>query len=184
MPRQLVGRWSTSEHSGARIVDIPFSTTSFGFVLSQQSFANHIGDTCDYPDCSTFVRANKMKASDLPDFNALPRVHDLPQGCAWGVFDQDGKRDNLGTLNLLTPEVVLAAKDEIKAGISVSVNWPLNKVHQPGFGRKMPEHKIMDLKPGNGGRPVHDDEVHINTQVSNSNSDDVYLTHEMTNLLY
>lgn len=165
-------------------LDILFFITSFGFVLSQQSFSKQIGDVCDYSNCSIFVRANKMKASDLPDFNALPRVQDLPQGCAWGVFDQDGKRDNLGTLNLLTPQVVLAAKDEIKAGISVSVNWPLNKVHQPGFGRKVPEHRILDLKPGNGGHPVHDDELHVNTQVSTSNRDDGYLTHKMANLWY
>jgi len=69
----------------------------------------------------------------------------------------------LGTLNLLTPEVVLAAKEEIKKGFSVSVNWQINKVHQPGFGRKVPEHKFIDLKPA-GGYPVHDDELHINTQ--------------------
>lgn len=104
-----------------------------------------------------------MKASDLPDFKSIPPVSGMPHGCAWGLFNKDGKRDNLGTLNLLTPEVVLAAKDEIKVGVSVSVNWQLNKVHSPGFGRKVPEHRIIDLKP-RGGHPVHDDEVHINTQ--------------------
>lgn len=60
---------------------------------------------------------------DLPNFKSLPAVKDMPHGCAWGLFDTNGKRDNLGTLNLLTPEVVLAAKNEIKTGVSVSVNW-------------------------------------------------------------
>jgi hypothetical protein len=70
-----------------------------------------------------------MKASDLPNFKDLPPVKDMPHGCAWGIFDKDGQRDNLGTLNLLTPEAVLAAKEEIKIGQSVSVNWQLNKVN-------------------------------------------------------
>ncbi|KAK4547061.1 hypothetical protein LTR36_001282 [Oleoguttula mirabilis] len=106
-----------------------------------------------------------VAVADLPDFKSLPPVQGMPHGCAWGLFDIDGKRDNLGTLNLLTPEVVLAAKEEIKTGISISVNWPLNKVHRPGFKRKVPEHRIINLqaKPGDG-HPVHDDELHINTQ--------------------
>ncbi|KAK3112637.1 hypothetical protein LTR53_010883 [Teratosphaeriaceae sp. CCFEE 6253] len=45
----------------------------------------------------------------------------------------------------------------------VSVNWQLDKVHAPGFGRKVLEHRFIDLKPA-GGHPVHDDEIHINTQ--------------------
>ncbi|KAI0482666.1 hypothetical protein GGR56DRAFT_670518 [Xylariaceae sp. FL0804] len=33
----------------------------------------------------------------------------MPQGCAGGLFDRDGREDLLGTLNLLTPSVVKAA---------------------------------------------------------------------------
>lgn len=69
-----------------------------------------------------------MKASDLPNFKSLPAVEGMPHGCAWGLFDKDGKRDNLGALNLLTPEIVLAAKDEIKSGQSVSVNWQVSRL--------------------------------------------------------
>lgn len=47
---------------------------------------------------------------DLPTFDELPDFHDLT-GCAWGVW---GKDDELGTVNLLTPEVVKAAAKEIK----------------------------------------------------------------------
>ncbi|KAK4951212.1 hypothetical protein LTR10_010185 [Elasticomyces elasticus] len=104
-----------------------------------------------------------MRASDLPSFADLPAVEGMPHGCAWGLFDKNGQRDNLGTLNLLTPEVVLQAKEEIQTGESVSVNWQLDKVHTPGFGRKATEHRFIDLKPA-GGHPVHDDELHINTQ--------------------
>jgi hypothetical protein len=46
----------------------------------------------------------------LPTFDELPSFHDF-KGCAWEVW---GKDDELGTINLLTPEVVArAAKEEI-----------------------------------------------------------------------
>jgi hypothetical protein len=57
----------------------------------------------------------------LPDFDDLPTVEGMPQGCAWGIFDKDGKKDKLGTLNLLIPEVVLQAVSEIQLGESVSL---------------------------------------------------------------
>ena len=62
-----------------------------------------------------------MRAQDLPNFKDLPAVKGMPHGCAWGLFDKDGQRDNIGTLNLLTPEVVLEAKKEIQSGISVAL---------------------------------------------------------------
>jgi hypothetical protein len=48
-------------------------------------------------------------------------LDNLPQGCAWGVFDRDGEKDELGTLNLLTPEVVASAASEISVGVSVAL---------------------------------------------------------------
>lgn len=62
--------------------------------------------------CSSFT---------IPDFDELPPVPGMPQGCAWGIFDRNGQKDTLGTLNLLTPEVVKKAAAEIKEGISVSL---------------------------------------------------------------
>lgn len=47
----------------------------------------------------------------------LPPVDGMPQGCAWGVFDQDSQKDKLGTLNLLTLDVVQSAAAEIKEGV-------------------------------------------------------------------
>jgi len=58
---------------------------------------------------------------NVPDFDDLPPVEGLPQGCAWGVFDKGGQKDKLGTLNFLTPEVVQAAANEVKHGIPVSL---------------------------------------------------------------
>lgn len=47
----------------------------------------------------------------LPTFDELPAYKNFP-GCAWGVWGPD---DQLGTVNLLTDEVVKkAAEEEIK----------------------------------------------------------------------
>ncbi|KIJ98038.1 hypothetical protein K443DRAFT_681087 [Laccaria amethystina LaAM-08-1] len=95
----------------------------------------------------------------LPTFDELPKYKNFT-GCAWGVW---GRNDQLGTVNLLTDEVVQrAATEEIKTGRSVSLNWPINFPEKPMFGRKTPEvcafaHLGADL-------PVRDDEIHINTQ--------------------
>ena len=75
----------------------------------------------------------------LPTFDELPMFKNMP-GCAWTLW---GENDQLGTVNLLTEEVVArAAKEEIKydtgvnsvflnrvefllcrTGKSVSLNW-------------------------------------------------------------
>ena len=73
--------------------------------------------------------------TNLPDFDSLPEVKGMPQGCAWGVFDKDGKKDHLGCVNLLTPAVVKAAYKEAKDGVSVSLNWPIGAINKPGFMR-------------------------------------------------
>lgn len=62
-----------------------------------------------------------MASLKIPDFDDLPKVEGMPQGCAWGVFDKDGKKDVLGTINLLTPDVVKAALTEATEGISISL---------------------------------------------------------------
>lgn len=62
-----------------------------------------------------------LEAEDLPRYQDIPPVSGMPHGCAWGLFDKDGVKDQLGTLNLLTPKKVLRAKEEIQAGVSVSL---------------------------------------------------------------
>lgn len=52
-----------------------------------------------------------MPHDNLPKFQDLPSFGGLP-GCAWNVW---GEGDELGTINLLTDEVVAqAAKEEIR----------------------------------------------------------------------
>ncbi|KAL9095823.1 MAG: hypothetical protein Q9165_001820 [Trypethelium subeluteriae] len=73
---------------------------------------------------------------NIPDFDSLPSVKDMPQGCAWGIFDKDGKKDVYGTLNLLTPNVIKDAYAEARDGVHISLNWPMGAIKTPGFARK------------------------------------------------
>jgi hypothetical protein len=102
---------------------------------------------------------------NLPDFDALPPVQGMPQGCAWGIFDRGGSKDYLGCLNLLTPRVKQEACKEARDGVSISLNWPLNAIARPGFGRRATEHTVLD---GLEEWQIHgfDDEVAFNTQGS------------------
>lgn len=90
----------------------------------------------------------------------------MTQGCAWGVFDKDGKKDVLGTLNLLTPEVLKEAYKELKDGVSVSLNWPIGAIKTPGFGRKGLVHKVISFVDSPLAAHGYDDEVEFNTQCS------------------
>ncbi|KAJ8595833.1 hypothetical protein M405DRAFT_782599 [Rhizopogon salebrosus TDB-379] len=95
----------------------------------------------------------------LPTFDELPSFHNF-KGCAWEVW---GKDDELGTINLLTPEVVArAAKEEIRLGRTVSLNWPIHFPSRPVFGRQVPS--ITTFKKGGPTIPIRDDIIHINTQ--------------------
>lgn len=71
--------------------------------------------------------------SSVPDFDDLPKVKDMPQGCAWGIFDRDGKKDVLGTLNFLTPDIVKDASKEVQDGVSISLKYVLTGSPCPIF---------------------------------------------------
>jgi hypothetical protein len=72
----------------------------------------------------------------------------------------------LGTLNLLTKEVVRAAHSELKEGISVSLNWPLGAIKTPGFDRKGLVHKVKSFVDTPVDAHGYDDEIEFNTQCS------------------
>jgi hypothetical protein len=119
----------------------------------------------------------------FPEFENLPTVPGTPQGCIWGKYDRDGKKDEVGgkrirhletkrhkikahttvAINLLTPAVVRAASQEITTGCHVQLDWALNNLEFPGFHRKPFEQKVIDLSH-NLGAYGFDDEIHINTQ--------------------
>ncbi|KAK3308370.1 uncharacterized protein B0T15DRAFT_508842 [Chaetomium strumarium] len=107
-----------------------------------------------------------MDPSSVPDFDDLPPVEGQPQGCAWGIFDKDGKKDVLGTLNFLTPQIVAAAAAEVRDGVSISLNWPLNGIKFPLPGRKPPVHRANPLREMGMDCEGWDDELEFNTQFS------------------
>ncbi|KAK9312654.1 hypothetical protein V1522DRAFT_415059 [Lipomyces starkeyi] len=96
--------------------------------------------------------------SNRPAFEALPLKEDHPPYSAWGLY---GEHDELGSLNLLTQETVLAAKSEIETGTSISLNLPLNVPIAPmNPDRGAFKHRFI-VKPFS-----NDEEVVVNTQSS------------------
>lgn len=142
----------------------------------------------------------------VPDFDDLPKVQDMPQGCAWGVFDKNGEKDLLGTLNFLTPEVVRAAATEVKDGVSFSLkykccpfqrtnhgtdkysrnSWPMNALNRlPSLFRKPAKRNLIYL-PDLFGLDVKswDDELEFNTQASSQWDSLSHYQHQTSGLAY
>ncbi|KAK2756399.1 hypothetical protein FQN54_005291 [Arachnomyces sp. PD_36] len=119
----------------------------------------------------------------LPNFDDLPAVPNMPQGCAWGIFDKDGKKDNLGCLNKLTPSIAASAATEVRDGISVSLDWPLDALKINGSFRRAVEHKHVNLKEKVGMIGL-DDELEFNTQGSSQWDGLIHFAHQPTGLFY
>lgn len=122
--------------------------------------------------------------SNIPDFDSLPKVKDMPQGCVWGIFDKDGKKDHLGCLNLLSPAVVKEAYKEARDGVSVSLNWPIGAIETPGFQRKGLVHNIKSFNRDPWNMHSFDDEVEFNTQCSSQWDSLIHYAHQPTALNY
>jgi len=97
---------------------------------------------------------------DFPAFDDLPLDKNGPPGNAWGLW---GANDELGMLNLLTPEVVAtAAATEIREGIRISLDLPLDMLSHPAFERQQFQHQILNKAP----MAMNDDAISMNTQSS------------------
>jgi hypothetical protein len=92
-------------------------------------------------------------------FEALPLDPNGPRGNAWGRF---GPNDELGTLNLLTPEVIVEAAKEIRTGIRISLDWPLSMPSYPSFDRNPFKQELVLRNPN----CVYDDILTFNSQGS------------------
>ncbi len=75
----------------------------------------------------------------LPTYAELPIKPDYPPHSAWGVFGDD---DQIGTLNLLTPERVAAAARLVQQGQVFALNWELELPNPPLFNRVALQHTI------------------------------------------
>jgi hypothetical protein len=95
----------------------------------------------------------------LPDFDELPVKTGHPPYSAWGVFGDD---DQIGTLNLLTPERVAAAARLVREGQVFALNWELELPDPPLFNRPALRHTVTRRR-----RNVFDDIYdNFNTQSS------------------
>jgi hypothetical protein len=95
----------------------------------------------------------------LPTFDELPIHPSYPPRSAWGIFGDD---DQIGTLNLLTPERVAAAARLVQHGQVFALNWELELPHPPLFKRQELRHTIQRRRHN-----VHDDVYdNFNTQSS------------------
>ncbi|KAF2705963.1 hypothetical protein K504DRAFT_460041 [Pleomassaria siparia CBS 279.74] len=120
---------------------------------------------------------------EFPAFDAAPKVDGEPQGSLWGFFDKDGNKDEVGTLNLLTPSVVLAASHEISTGEHIQLDWALHNVEFPGFGRKQFHQKKIDMNES-GNLKYMDDEIYINTQSGSQWDSLKHFAHQATGKYY
>ena len=92
-------------------------------------------------------------------FEALPLDPSGPRGNAWGRF---GPNDQLGTLNLLTSEVIVEAAKEIRTGIRISLDWPLSMPSYPSFDRNPFKQELVLRNPN----CIYDDILSFNSQGS------------------
>lgn len=79
---------------------------------------------------------------DLPKFKDLPLDPSHPPHSAWFLW---GKDDQLGCLNHLTPERVVAAAKEIQTGTSVGLNWEMHQMSSPPPYRSTLKHEIFSI---------------------------------------
>ncbi|KAJ6091653.1 hypothetical protein N7467_003622 [Penicillium canescens] len=94
--------------------------------------------------------------TQFPSIKDLPKLAGAPEGAAW-VW---GKDDELGRLNLLTPQRVKASTAEIETGEMVRLDLPLTVPEKPAFDREVFQHNIKTLAPDIS----YDDTYTMNTQ--------------------
>ena len=70
--------------------------------------------------------------ANLPSHKDLPVKAGAPAGSSWGLFGDD---DQLGTLNLLTPERVAAAAKLVRKGAVFPLNLRVDEPNPPLYGR-------------------------------------------------
>jgi kynurenine formamidase len=91
--------------------------------------------------------------SDLPAYDELPEA---PEGgrSAWGVFGAD---DNLGLINLLTPERVAEAARLVRRGALFPLDAPLDAFVPPiAASRGIPRHHVLHVPGAVGFDDVYD----------------------------
>jgi len=78
----------------------------------------------------------------LPGYDELPTRPGAPAGAAWGIF---GDNDQVGTINLMTPERVKQATGFVRSGRVFALNFPINIPDPPIFTRGKHSHHIKQF---------------------------------------
>ncbi|KAH8653884.1 hypothetical protein BX600DRAFT_440936 [Xylariales sp. PMI_506] len=102
-----------------------------------------------------------MTSASYPTFEDLPLQKDGPPYNAWGLYGPD---DELGRLNLITPEAVRRGLAAAEHGIVVNLNLPLDRQTSYNASRNGLVHKLVIPVPGTAQHL--DDELSFNTQCS------------------
>jgi kynurenine formamidase len=84
----------------------------------------------------------------MPSYANLPAFEKTGERYAWGVF---GEGDQLGTINLLTPERVLAASKLVRRGRVINLSLPLNTPTQLYHGETRGGYR-HNMSVSRGGR--------------------------------
>lgn len=108
------------------------------------------------------IVARNFSRDDLyenwPTYDQLPLNDSYPTKAAWGVWGAD---DELGALNHITNDTIIAAAAGIESGLAVPLNMALNVPGPPPNPNRKPFQHVF--QPGDG---YTDDIVIMNTQVS------------------
>lgn len=83
----------------------------------------------------------------VPSYAELRARTDAPPGSSWGVF---GDGDELGTINFLTPDRVLAASKTVRRGAVFNLDYTLDAFAAVSPRRTAPRHSIVHLGLRNG----------------------------------
>ncbi|CAK7202216.1 hypothetical protein SEUCBS139899_004938 [Sporothrix eucalyptigena] len=97
----------------------------------------------------------------LPKFEDLPLRKDGPPYNAWGLYGDD---DELGRLNLITPEAVQRGLKAAQHGIVINLNLRLDRQTSHSNARAGLKHTLVVPAPGTAQHL--DDELSFNTQCS------------------
>jgi kynurenine formamidase len=86
-----------------------------------------------------------IEVEKLPSYAKLPVKPGAPAGSAWGLFGDD---DQLGCLNLLTPERAIAAAKLVRKGAVFPLNLRIDQPNPPLFGRGAPRVEFVEIGEG------------------------------------
>lgn len=85
----------------------------------------------------------KVDFGKLPKFSELPVKKGAPPDSCWGVFGDD---DEIGCLNLLTPEAIVDAARLVRNGKVFRLDTRINYAQPPLFNRNPAKHNIMSFE--------------------------------------